>query len=383
MDVFWHEDCFAHDAGHGLWELPGDWSWLDVAEQHPENADRLRTMLTVLRRGPIAPKLTWHEGRAATEDELATVHERGYLEALRAACAGPGRVALEENTVVGPGSWPAILAAAGTTLAAMEAVLDGRTTLAYAMVRPPGHHAQPAAADGYCMVNNIALAAAAARRRGAARVAILDWDVHHGNGTQEAFLDDPDVLTISVHMRHGSWGSSHPQTGAPDELGARGRNVNIELSLGAGDTAYLRALDEVAAPLLRAFRPEVLLCASGFDASAFDPNGRHNVTAEGYRAVGRRVAGLADELTGGRLLLTQEGGYQRGYAAVCLHALVEGLLGVAQEPLVGSGVDTLSLPDPIAYVPDDAVRNAAVTDADLAAVRAALAPHWPGVFPAP
>ncbi|WP_168200646.1 histone deacetylase [Allokutzneria sp. NRRL B-24872] len=371
MDVFWHEDCFSHDAGHGLWELPGDWPWLDVAEQHPENADRLRTMLGVLRRGPIAPRLRWHEGRAATEEELATVHDRGYLDALKVACAGPERVALEENTVVGPGSWPAILAAAGTTLAAMEAVLDGRARTAYAMVRPPGHHAQPAAADGYCMVNNIALAAALAKRGGARRVAILDWDVHHGNGTQEAFLSDPDVLTISVHMRHGSWGGSHPQTGAPDELGALGRNANIELSLGAGDSAYLRALEEVAAPLLRAFRPDVLLCASGFDASAFDPNGRHNVTAEGYRAIGRRVAGLADELTGGRLLLTQEGGYQRGYAAVCLHALVEGLLGITQ-PL---------LPDPIAYVPDDAVRNAAVTDADLAAVLAALTPHWPGVFP--
>ncbi|WP_234995923.1 arginase family protein [Streptoalloteichus hindustanus] len=369
VDVFWHDACLAHDPGEGLWELPGHWPWLDEPEPHPESAARLRTFRSVLRRGPVAPHLRWREGRLADLDELAAVHDRDYLAHVRRACGGPERVAVDVNTVVGPGSWPAILAAAGSTLAAADAVLDGSASIAYALVRPPGHHAQPATSDGYCLVNNPALAVARARAAGL-RVAVLDWDVHHGNGTQEAFYADPDVLTVSIHMRHGSWGANHPQTGAPDELGVAegvGRNVNVELSLGAGDAAYLRAVDEVAAPLLRAFRPDFLVCASGFDASTFDPNGRHNVTMAGYRALGGRAAALAEELTSGRLVLTQEGGYLRGYAALCLHALVEGLVGVS-EPLMA---------DPLVYLPDESALCPERTDADLAAVRSALAGHWP------
>jgi acetoin utilization deacetylase AcuC-like enzyme len=356
VEIFWHDACLEHDAGSGLWELPGDWAWLDVPEEHPENAARLRTFRYALQHGPVAPLLTWQEGRFATDAELALAHAPSYLESLRAACAGPARVPLEVNTVVGPGSWDAIRAAAGTSLAAFEAVRSGRTSIAYALVRPPGHHAQPSLADGYCMVNNAALVASAARQAGL-RVAVLDWDVHHGNGTQAVFFDQPDVLTVSVHMRHGPWGVNHSQTGAPDELGVSGRNINIELSLGAGDTAYLRALDEIAFPALREFEADLVVCPSGFDASAFDPNGRHNVTAAGYREIGRRVASL-----GLPLVLTQEGGYLRGYAALCLHALVEGLLRLP-EPL---------LDDPLAYVPDDSQ----CTTADLDLVRAALAPHW-------
>ncbi|GGM58828.1 acetylpolyamine aminohydrolase [Longimycelium tulufanense] len=371
LHVFWHDACLAHDPGTGLWELPGQWPWLDEPEPHPENAARLRTFRAVLRRGPVAGAVRWHDGRMASPDELAAVHDPDYLSAVERACAGPGQVAVEQNTVVGPGSWPAVLAAAGTTLAATEAALDGTAPMAYALVRPPGHHAQSAAADGYCLVNNPGLAAARARAAGL-RVAVLDWDVHHGNGTQELFYADPDVLAISIHMRHGAWGPNHQQTGAPEELGsgdATGRNVNIELSLGAGDAAYLRALDEIAAPVLREFGPDLLVCASGFDGSAFDPNGRHNVTADGYREIGRRVADLAEELTGGRVVLTQEGGYLRGYSAFCLHALAEGLVGVA-EP---------AAEDPLAYVPDDSASRPERTDADLALVRKAVASYWPGL----
>ncbi|GDY29262.1 histone deacetylase [Gandjariella thermophila] len=372
VDVFWHDACLDHDPGDGLWELPGHWPWLDQPEPHPENAARLRTFRAVLRDGPVAPRLRWRTGRLATVAELAAVHDRRYLDRLRAACAGPGRTTMEENTVVGPGSWEAVCAAAGTTLAAAEAVLAGEARRAYALVRPPGHHAQVDRADGYCLVNNAALAVEAARRAGCRRVAVLDWDVHHGNGTQQLFYADPDVLTVSLHMRHGPWGENHPQTGAPAEVGAgpgAGRNVNVELSLGAGDAAYLCALDEVVAPLLDRFAPDLLVCASGFDGSTFDPNGRHNLTAAGYRKIGGRVAALADAVAGGRVLFTQEGGYLRGYAALCLHALVEGLLGTG--PL---------LADPLAYLPDDSAMHPERTAADLDAVRAAVGPYWPELF---
>ncbi|WP_184675355.1 histone deacetylase [Saccharothrix violaceirubra] len=346
--MFWHDACLEHDTGTGLWELPGEWDWLDVPEPHPENAARLRTFRHALRIGPIAPHLAWRTGRLATPDELARVHTPAYLEELREACHRGERVALETNTVVGPGSWAAILAAAGTALSAYES----SARLAYALVRPPGHHAQPGLPDGYCMVNNAALVAETARRDGR-RVAVLDWDVHHGNGTQEIFRDTPEVLTVSVHMRHGPWGANHRQTGAPAESGPH--NVNVELSLGAGDRAYERAFDEIALPAVAEFGADLLVCASGFDGSAFDPNGRHNLSGAGYRAIGRRVASL-DLPT----VLTQEGGYLRGYAALCLHSLIEGLLGL----------DLLA--DPLAYVPDDDGR----TEADLDLVRAALKPYW-------
>jgi acetoin utilization deacetylase AcuC-like enzyme len=350
VELFWHDACLEHDTGDGLWELPGDYGWLDEPEPHPENAARLRTFRHALTHGPVAPHLKWSTGRFATDDELARVHTPDYLRALREACARVTK--LETNTVVGPGSWDAIRAAAGTALAAYEAVVSGRTRLAYALVRPPGHHAQPDLADGYCMVNNAALVAEIARRD-ERRVAVLDWDVHHGNGTQEVFRDR-DVLTVSLHMRHGPWGANHRQTGAPDESGPA--NVNVELSLGAGDAAYARALAEIAFPAIAEFGADFLVCASGFDGSAFDPNGRHNLTGDGYRAIGRAVSGL-----GLPTVLTQEGGYLRGYSALCLHSLVEGLLGIA--PL---------LDDPLAYVPDDTQ----LVDRDLRAARAALAGHW-------
>ncbi|MBB5954950.1 acetoin utilization deacetylase AcuC-like enzyme [Saccharothrix tamanrassetensis] len=343
MEFFWHEACLAHDTGDGLWELPGRWEWLDEPEPHPENAARLRTFRHALTHGPVATHLTWSAGRFATDEELARVHTAAYLAHIYKACTAGERVSLETNTVVGPGSWDAIRAAAGTALAACEAVRAGRTRLAYALVRPPGHHAQRALADGYCMVNNAALVAETARRAGH-RVAVLDWDVHHGNGTQDVFRDSEDVLTVSIHMRHGPWGAHHTQTGGPEESDRA--NLNVELSLGAGDTAYRRALDELAVPAIRAHGTDFLVCASGFDGSAFDPNGRHNLTAAGYRDIGRRVAAL-DLPT----VLTQEGGYLRGYSALCLHALVEGLVGTA--PL---------LDDPLAYVPDDT----RLVDSDLA-----------------
>ncbi|XVV03186.1 histone deacetylase [Actinosynnema sp. CA-248983] len=334
MELYWHDACLEHDTGTGLWELPGDWTWLDAPEPHPENAARLRTFRHALAHGPVAPHLTWHDGRFATEEELTRVHAPEYIASIYNACSAGVRVLLETNTVVGPGSWDAIRAAAGTALAAYESVASGRTRLAYALVRPPGHHAQRSLADGYCMVNNAALVAETARRAGR-RVAVLDWDVHHGNGTQDVFQDAADVLTVSIHMRHGPWGANHVQTGGPEESGPA--NLNVELSLGAGDTAYRRALDEVALPAIADFGADFLVCASGFDGSAFDPNGRHNLTAAGYRDIGRRAAGL-----GLPTVVTQEGGYLRGYAALCLHALVEGLVGVG--PL---------LDDPLAYLPDD------------------------------
>ncbi|MEU0686383.1 class II histone deacetylase [Streptomyces uncialis] len=364
VHVFWDARVLEHDTGSGFWEAAPS-ALLAEPELHPENATRVRNMKSVLERGPVADGIVWRPGRLATEAELATVHDPSYIAEVRARGAAPaGRSWLTSTTTVAPGSWEPLLAAAGTCLAAVDAVLDGSCEVAYALVRPPGHHAQPRQADGYCVFGHAALVAQRARERGAERVAVVDWDVHHGNGTQECFYDRPDVLTISLHMAHGPWGASHPQTGAPDELGrgaGLGHNVNIELPVGAGDRAYADAFERVVRPLLRRFRPDLIVAASGQDAATFDANGQHNVTMSGFHRIGSLLRECAAELTGGRLVLTQEGGYARSYAAYCLHATIEGLLG--REP---------SLADPVAYVPDDITRG----DAALDRVRAALAPHW-------
>lgn len=362
IDVFWDARVLDHDTGAGFWEAAAS-DLLAEPERHPENAVRVRNMRSVLERGPVAESVRWRAGRLATEDELTTVHDPAYVAAMRELCAGGGGRPTS-TTVVAAGSWEPLLAAAGTSLAAADAVLDGSVEMAYALVRPPGHHAQPDRADGYCVFSHAALAAQRARDRGVERVAVVDWDVHHGNGTQECFYGRDDVLTCSIHMAHGAWGPSHPQTGFPDELGTgagRGHNVNIALPVGAGDQAYADALERVVAPVLRAYRPGLIVAASGQDAATFDPNGRHNVTMAGFHRVGTLLGDLARELTGGRLVLTQEGGYARSYAAYCVHATVEGLLGRPSR-----------LPDPIAYVPDDTTRG----DAAVAAARAALAPYW-------
>jgi len=199
LHVFWHDDALRHDTGSGVFDgVPSP--LIEVPELHPENDVRIRNIRSCLRDGPLAPHLRWRDGRHAGIDELARLHDPVYIDEVRRFCEAGGGV-LSWATVVSEGSWDAALASAGTAIAAAEAVACGDCDAAYALVRPPGHHAQPAMTDGYCLFSNTALAADAARRRGAERVAVIDWDVHHGNGTQECLYDRRDVLTISLHMR--------------------------------------------------------------------------------------------------------------------------------------------------------------------------------------
>jgi acetoin utilization deacetylase AcuC-like enzyme len=362
IDVFWHPAVLDHDTGRGIFE-GGPSDLLEVPELHPENAERVRNMVSVLRRGPLADRLRWHDGRLAGEQELAAVHDPAYIATLRDACEQGGRVFAPSTLVTGE-SWQPLLAAAGTAMAAGDAVISGGSRIAYAPVRPPGHHAGPATADGYCFFNHVALVAERALAAGCERVAIIDWDVHHGNGTQACFYDRADVLTVSLHMRHGSWGPSHPQTGSAAEVGVgpgAGHNVNAELALGGGIRAYEAALTQVIRPILDQYRPDLIVGACGQDASGFDPNGRQNLLMAGFRRVGRLVAEAADGLCDGKLVLVQEGGYARTYAAYCLHATLEGVLGTGS-----------LLADPIGYLPDDAARG----DGDIAALRTYLSPFW-------
>ena len=342
LSVYYSPLVLHHPTGAGVFEAPPS-PLFEVDEPHPENAQRIANMRSVLRKGPIAGLIDWIEAPSATLDQMLRFHDAAYLESLTGIPEGETR-RVTSSTVFGPGSWPAVEAAAGQAIAAVDHVWREKGGLAYALVRPPGHHAQPSMADGYCFVNNIGVALEEARTHGLRRAAVIDWDVHHGNGTQQGYYRDPDVLTISIHMDHRSWGANHPQNGTPEEAGeadAVGTNLNIALPLGSGDASYRCAFDRLVAPVVEQFAPELIVIACGQDANQFDPNGRSCVTMGGFHDLGKRARALADRCCEGRLALVQEGGYALSYAALCLHATLAGALG---EPI---GIE-----DPLAFLPD-------------------------------
>jgi acetoin utilization deacetylase AcuC-like enzyme len=366
VHVFWHDACLRHDTGAGVFD-GGPSALISVPELHPENAERLLNMRGALARGPLADALRWRTAEPAPADELASWHDPAYVEEVhglseRAGALGQAVHVLGQTYVSGT-TWVAACAAAGAARAAADAVLGGETRVAYALIRPPGHHAGPGTTDGYCFFNNSALAAQRARDRGAARVAIVDWDVHHGNGTQSGFYTRADVLTISLHMDHRAWGRNHEENGTPDEVGdgeGAGFNVNVALPYGVGDRGYAAAFDEVVLPALSAFAPDLIVGACGQDASQFDPNGRQCLTMAGFRVIGERLAAAADECCEGRLVLCQEGGYGRTYSALCVLETLAGILG-----------RETGLRDPLAFLPDEEEAHRGAIEA----TRAALAPY--------
>jgi acetoin utilization deacetylase AcuC-like enzyme len=236
-----------------------------------------------------------------------------------------------EETPFGHGSYEIALLAAGGCMTAVEAVLDGKVDNAYALVRPPGHHAERDQGRGFCIFANTALAAVHARQaRGLSRVAIVDWDVHHGNGTEHAFYADPSVLTISIHQDN----NYPPDSGAIGDTGSgagEGYNINIPLPPGSGVGAYVAAFDRVVGPALRAFRPELILVASGLDASAMDPLASMMMTSDGYRRLAHSVLAAAHDVCAGRVVACHEGGYSPAYVPYCGLAILEEMAGVRTE----------------------------------------------------
>nr|XP_043632506.1 histone deacetylase 8 isoform X2 [Erigeron canadensis] len=346
INVFWDKGMLDHDMGTGVFDSGIDPGFLDILEKHPENPDRIINIVSILKRGPISPFISWHSSsKPAHVSQLLSFHTQEYIDSLLEADKNGGKT-ICSGTFLNIGSWNSALLAAGTTLSAIKYILDGHGKLCYALVRPPGHHAQPTRADGYCFLNNAGLAVQYALDSGCKRVTVIDIDVHYGNGTAEGFYHSDKVLTISLHMNHGSWGTSHPQSGDINELGegtGYGYNLNVPLPNGTGDKGYKYAMVELVSPAVRKFRPDMMVFVVGQDSSAFDPNGRQCLSMEGYRDIGQIIRRLADDHCNGRILIVQEGGYHVTYSAYCLHATLEGVLNLPA-PL---------LSDPIAYYPED------------------------------
>ncbi|MBI2083350.1 MAG: histone deacetylase [Deltaproteobacteria bacterium] len=300
--VIWDERYLLHDTGL----------------YHPERPERLLAIKQVLDKSEIGKKLIRLEPRLAIPEEIALVHDFEYVRKIETTAGHD--IQLDPDTPVSPKSWEAACLAVGGMLVAVDWVLENPPSPpfskwgkrgarnAFAFVRPPGHHAERARAMGFCLFNNVAIAAEyALRKPGIKKVLIVDYDVHHGNGTQWSFYDRPDVFYISTHRY-----PFYPGTGARKEEGkgkGKGYTLNVLFPGGEGDEEYLTAFDKQIIPVMKDYQPDLILVSAGYDAHRLDPLGGMNVTADGFAQMTGKILEVAEKTCGGRVVMVLEGGY--------------------------------------------------------------------------
>jgi len=333
--VFYDERMLAHCPDADVPFLPGRLdrrvreilSGLSIKWAYPEHPGRLTAIRDLLEREPVAG-VRFETGAPASREQLSRVHTMSYLKAIY-AMRGQNAWLDVDTTAVSPGSVEAAEVAAGTAIAAVEAVVQGRASGALALVRPPGHHAESVRARGFCLFNNVAVAAAHAQAAlGCERVLIVDWDAHHGNGTQEIFWADPTVMLFDTHRA----APFYPGSGMLEEVGGglgEGATINVPLPGGSGDAAMLKAFREILVPAADCFRPDLVLVSAGFDAHRFDL--ALNVSTQGFAALTGIVQDIANRHCEGRLAMVLEGGYQLESLSYGARAVLEVLAG-AQPP---------------------------------------------------
>lgn len=321
---FTDERCFWHGGGNYAFTLPVGGLVQPLPGGLPESPETKRRLRNLIEVTGLSRHLSLRGAEAASNTDLARVHPESYLSAFKALSdAGGGELGL--RTPFGPGGYEIAALSAGLATGALRSVLTGDVANAYALSRPPGHHCTADFPNGFCLLNNIAVAIRTAQADGLTRrVAVVDWDVHHGNGTEAIFWEDPEVLTISLHQER-----NYPlDTGGAEARGGgagAGFNLNLPLPPGCGHAAYLYAMKRVVLPALHRFRPEVIIVACGFDAAAVDPLGRMLCTADTFRTMTRQIMQAADALCDGKLVLVHEGGYSEVYVPFCGHAVLEEL----------------------------------------------------------
>lgn len=310
-------------------------------EGHPENAGRMSAIMHLLAGDPVLDDLFLLDAKAASSEQLLRVHSRELLSIVERVCAaGGGR--LDPDTYCTVASFEHASLAAGTACLAGDLIMRGEAQNGFALVRPPGHHAEWGRVGGFCLFNNVAVAARQIQERhGAKRVLILDYDVHHGNGTQAIFYEDPTVLYISLHLYASFF---YPGTGSAEEIGrneGRGATLNVPFGPRAGDAAYTLAFDQLIEPAIINFAPEMILVSAGFDAHWQDPLAAAAMSLTGYAAISRKIMTIAERVCAGRVLFVLEGGYH-------FQALSHGVLNVVYAL---TGKDSIS--DPLGNSPYD------------------------------
>jgi acetoin utilization deacetylase AcuC-like enzyme len=334
---FFDEKCFWHAGGNYAFTLPiGGLVQPLNGSGLPETADSKRRLKNLMDVTGLTAELDVRSAKGATREDLLRVHPASYLDAFKALSDGKGGE-IGRSAPFASGGYEIAALSAGLVKAAVEAVAQGELENAYALSRPPGHHCLRDFPNGFCLLANIAIAIEAAQAKGLARrVVVLDWDVHHGNGTEAIYYERDDVLTISLHQE----GNYPLDTGAVADRGrgaGLGYNVNLPLPAGTGHTAYLHAMETVVVPQIAAFKPDLIIVACGFDASAVDPLARMLATADTFRQMTLQVKAAAEALCDGKLVLAHEGGYSEVYVPFCGHATLEALSG-----------SHISAPDPAA-----------------------------------
>lgn len=303
--LFSHSACFAHDTGEG----------------HPECPERLRAVLARLEAEEFL-YLDRREAPRATAEQIARVHPGDFVDRVLRSIPTNGLRYVDGDTVVSPGSGEAALRAAGAVCAAVDAVMQGDLRNAFCAVRPPGHHAEPDQAMGFCLFNNVAIGAQHARAQwGLQRVAVIDFDVHHGNGTQAAFAADPDLFYASTHQY-----PLYPGTGAQHEKGVAGNIVNMPLRAFAGSADFRSAVEKVLLPKLEGFAPELVLISAGFDAHISDPLAQLQLLDQDYYWITEQLLAVAAKTASGRVVSALEGGYDLNALASATAAHVRALM---------------------------------------------------------
>ena len=297
----------------------------DMGAGHPESPHRLRAIMQRLEQSGTMARLTRIEPRKAEDEWITQVHTPSYVASLKRHAPLSGRVSLDPDTSMSPGSLTAAYLAAGGVLAGVDAIMAGQVDHVFCAVRPPGHHAEAGRAMGFCLFNNVAIAVRYVQKQyGLSRVLIVDWDVHHGNGTQHSFEDDPSVLFFSTHQY-----PHYPGTGREDERGqgaGEGFTINVPMEAGEDDEAYHAIFLKALVPAADAFKPEFVIISAGFDAHKDDPLASMGLTEAGYADLTGIVVGIATRHAKGRILSSLEGGYNLAALAASVDAHINTLV---------------------------------------------------------